>query len=248
MQNLGARVYGLAAIVMGVAGIVWGGFAVDWMPVPAKLPGRLALAYAVGALLIAGGALINWRRFSYWGAALLTAIFAIGLVLLDVARIPAHWQVFGSWDSSAEQLAVTVGGLVAFAASAPIGRPLASMLTRAGRLIFGVCLLSFGAAHFVYMGDTWPLVPVWLPPSQVFWAYLTGIAAIAAGLALLSGVLALLAMQLLTAMYVIFGILVHARLLIAHPASHGVLIENALNLALVGVAWIMADSLAARRR
>jgi uncharacterized membrane protein YphA (DoxX/SURF4 family) len=104
--------------------------------------------------------------------------------------------------------------------------------------------LFFGAAHFVYPEFTWPLVPKWLPPSQIFWAYATGVAHIAGGLGILSGVMALLAARLLTLMYVIFGILVHAPLLWSAPTNHRHWIENVLNLALVGVAWIVADSLA----
>jgi uncharacterized membrane protein YphA (DoxX/SURF4 family) len=130
--------------------------------------------------------------------------------------------------------------------SAPLSQRLSAQLALSARRAFGVCLLSFGAAHFVYPQMTAPLVPGWLPPSQMFWADATGIAAIAAALGILSGVLSLLAARLLTLMYVIFGILVHARLLIAHPADHGVLVENALNLALVGAAWIVADSLSAK--
>ena len=34
---------------------------------------------------------------------------------------------------------------------------------RAGRLMFGLCLLVFGAAHFAYAKYTASLVPAWLP-------------------------------------------------------------------------------------
>jgi hypothetical protein len=71
------------------------------------------------------------------------------------------------------------------------------------------------------------------------------LAAIAAGLAFISGVHALLAARLLTLMYVIFHIFVHLPILMA---GHTILFnweENAVNLALIGAAWIIADSLAA---
>jgi uncharacterized membrane protein len=244
MNRLGARVYGLAAMIMGIAGLVWGDFAAGWIPLPATLPGRTALAYVVGALLLAGGLLINVRPA--WGAGLLTVLFALGLVLLDLTRLVTHLLQFDYWESSAEQLALASCGLVAYAASAQISPELSSRLEQTGRILFGGCLLIFGAAHFVYADYTAALVPKWLPPGQMFWTYLTGGAHIAAGLAILSGVLALLAARLLTLMYVIFGVLVHARLLLANPSSHGNWIENAVNLALVGAAWIVADSLAAR--
>ena len=97
------------------------------------------------------------------------------------------------------------------------------------------------------MNLTAPLVPRWLLPSQAFWAYATGLCHIAAGLALLSGVQARLAAILLTVMFVCFTLLVHAPMLLADPSSHWIWSENALNLALIGVAWVVADSLARPR-
>jgi uncharacterized membrane protein len=243
MKDLGARVYGLAAVLMGAATLAWGDFATDWQPVPATLPGRAALVYLVGAILLMGGVLINLRRTAAWGAGVLTALFALGLVLLDVTRLAMHPGEFGYWESSAEQLALTSAGLLAFALLARIRLRLDSI----GRGVFALCLFVFGTAHFVYADYTATLVPHWLPPGPMFWTYATGAAQIAAGLALLSGVLALPAARLLTAMYIVFGVFVHARLLLATPANHGVLVENILNLALVGAAWIVVDSLMARR-
>ncbi len=90
-------------------------------------------------------------------------------------------------------------------------------LTRLGQARLGVCALIFGGAHFVYMNLTAPLVPKWLPPTPEFWAYATGVAHIAAGIAILTGVQARLAAILLTAMYASFTPLVHIRMLLADP-------------------------------
>jgi uncharacterized membrane protein YphA (DoxX/SURF4 family) len=98
------------------------------------------------------------------------------------------------------------------------------------------------------MNLTAPLVPKWLPPTQAFWAYATGIGHIAAGVAILTGVRARLAAILLTAMYVSFTILVHGPMLVADPFSRMIWSENALNIALIGAAWVVADSLARARR
>jgi uncharacterized membrane protein YphA (DoxX/SURF4 family) len=88
------------------------------------------------------------------------------------------------------------------------------------------------------------LVPKWLPPTQEFWTYATGVGHIAAGLALLTGIQARLAAILLTVMFASFTPLVHLPMLLADPANHFNWSENALNLALTGAAWVMADSLA----
>jgi uncharacterized membrane protein len=238
MNNLGARVYGVAAIMMGVAGLLWADFATGGLRIPATLPGRVLLAYAVGVLLIAGGVLINWRRV--WGAALLAAIFGIGFLLVDLVPLVMHASMFDYWEAIAEPLALTMAGLIAFAAPS-------SRLSRIATYVFGACLLVFGTAHFVFAKFSATFVPSYLPPNQMFWVYLTGVAAIAAGLALLSGILALLAARLLTVMYVLFGILVHTPIVLGPHPNHGNWIEFMVNLALAGAAWIVADTLAARR-
>ncbi|MBV9331800.1 MAG: hypothetical protein JOZ55_09640, partial [Alphaproteobacteria bacterium] len=70
---------------------------------------------------------------------------------------------------------------------------------------------------------------------------------IAAGLAIITGVGARLASILLTIMFAMFTFMVHAPLLFADPASRTILSENAENLALIGVAWLVAESFAAIR-
>jgi len=237
MNNFGARVYGLAAFMMGVAGLLWADFATGGLRIPATLPGRMILAYTVSVLLIAGGALIQWRRL--WGAALLAAIFGAGFVLVDLAPLAMHARMFDYWEATAEPLAMTMGGVIAFAAPS-------SRLSRIAIYVFACCLLVFGTAHFVFATFSATFVPKYIPPSQMFWVYFTGIAAIAAGLAILSGILALWAARLLTLMYILFGILVHTPFVLASPAKHPVWIEFMVNLALAGAAWIVADSLAAR--
>jgi uncharacterized membrane protein YphA (DoxX/SURF4 family) len=82
-----------------------------------------------------------------------------------------------------------------------------------------------------------------LPPSQEFWGYATGIFHIAGGLALVTGIQARLAAILLTIMYSSFTPLVHVPLVVADSSSHFNWSENALNLILTGIAWVVADSL-----
>jgi hypothetical protein len=49
-------------------------------------------------------------------------------------------------------------------------------------------------------------------------------------------------------MYVSFTLLVHGPMLLADPSSRMNWSENTLNLALIGAAWVVADSLARPRR
>jgi len=244
----GWRVYGLGVMALGLVSLAWGDFD-PGQPVPKNFPDRIALAYAAAVFMFVAGAAIEWRRTAAWGAAALTAYYALVVVILMNGRLVlAHYAEFGSYSGAAEQLAIAAAGLIVYAAGARIDAALAARLTRLGQLAFGVCALLFGGAHFFYMNLTAPLVPQWLPPTQAFWAYATGVGQIAAGIAILTGVQARLAAILLTAMYVSFTLLVHAPMLLADPSSRINWSENALNLALIGAAWVVADSLAAVRR
>jgi len=247
-MTYGGRVYGLGIMAMATLCLAWGTFD-PGQPVPKDFPDRTALAYAIGVFMLVAGAAIEWRRTLAWGAAALTAFYTlIVLVLMNGRVLLAHYAVYGTYENVAEQLAIASAGLILYAANAKIDAAIAARLMRLGQMTFGICALIFGGAHFVYMNLTAPLVPKWLPPGQVFWADVTGVAQIAAGVAILTGVQARLAAILLTAMYASFTVLVHGPMLWTDPANHWIWTENAVNLALIGVAWTVADSLTRSRR
>lgn len=246
MISLGRRVYGLGAVALGLIGLWWGDFALVWQPVPAGVPYRQALAYAAATALLLAGVMINFRRTAAWGSGALAMLYALCVVLLHGPRIAAHPLSFQPWDGAAEQLALAAGGLLALLASLRGGAQ-AGRFRRIGQVAFALCLIIFGLAHFLYLDFTAAMVPKWLPPSRTFWAWATGAAHIAAGLAIVTGVQARLAGILLVVMFAAFGILVHAPLLLANPASHMNWTSNAVNLALTGAAWVLAESLGKKR-
>jgi uncharacterized membrane protein len=243
MRPLGWRIYGLGVTALGLVDLAFGNFD-SGQPVPKDFPFRTVLAYAAAAFMVVAGAATAWRRTVAWGAAALAIYYTVIVVILMNGRVAlAHYAEFGAYSGIAYQLAVAAGALIIYASAAQIDAAPAARLRRVGLLTFGVCALLFGGAHFVYMNMTAPLVPKWLPPSQEFWGYATGVAHIAAGVAILSGVQARLAAILLTAMYASFTPLVHIPMLLADPSKQFIWSENALNLVLVGVAWVVADSL-----
>jgi uncharacterized membrane protein len=243
----GWRVYGLGVLALGLTSLAFREFD-PGQPVPAHFPFRSALVYVAGAFIAVAAAAIQWRRTVAWGAAALGVYFGLFVVLLmDGHPLLAHYAEYGMYEDISMQLAIALGGLIIYANAARIGAGVSARLTRVCQLVFGVCVLVWGGAHFVYMNMTAPLVPKWLPPSQVFWGYVTGTCFLAAGLAILTGVKARLAATLLTVMIAIFGVLANGRVLLAGLSSHFNWSESALNLALVGVAWVVADSLGRSR-
>ena len=243
-MTFGRPIYGFGVIALSMVCLASGDF-VEGQPLPRAFPERTALADAAGAFMLVAGAAVEWRRTAARGAAALTAYFALVVVVLMNGRVVlAHYAEYGAYFGAAEQLSIAAGALIVYAASARIDAALAARLTRSGQLAFGVCVLFFGGAHFVYMNLTAPLVPKWLPPTQEFWGDATGLGFLAAGLAILTGVQARLAAILLTAMLASFALLVHGPMLLADPSSRMNWTEAAINLAIIGVAWVVADSLA----
>ena len=244
----GRRVYGLGVMAIGAASMAFGEFD-PGQPMPEHFAARTALAYAAGAFMVVAAAAVEWRRTAAWGAAALTVYYTLFVVILMNGRVwLTDYAVYVTYEDIAMQLSIAAGGLIVFATTARIDGALAARLTRAGRVTFGVCALVFGGAHFVYMQNTASMVPKWLPPTQEFWGYATGVCFVAAGIAILSGVQARLAAILMTAMLVCFGLLANGRILLADHKSHWNWTESAVNLAVVGAGWALADSLERSRR
>lgn len=243
-QAFGWRVFGIGVASLGLACVVFGDFDPGQI-VPKNFPARTALAYSAGAFMVVAAAATQWRRTAVWGAAALTAYYSVFVLLLMYGRVMlTGYAVYGTYENIAMQLAIAASALIVYASTAQIDRALTVRLTRIGRMAFGVCPVIWGGAHFMYMNMTAPLVPKWLPPGQVFWGYVTGVCFIAAGLAILTGIQARLAAILLTVMIASFGLLANGPMLVADPSSHFNWTESALNLALIGAAWVVADSLA----
>jgi len=237
-MTFGWRVYGLGVMMLGLACLAFGDFD-PGQPVSKNFPARTALAF--GAFMVVAAAAVEWRRTTAFGAAALTAYYTLFVVIVMNGRLLlTHYAEFVTYENIAMQLAVAAGGLIIYAGAARID---AVRLTRLGQLTFGVCALIFGAAHFVYMNLTAPLVPKWLPPTQLFWGYATGVGFLAAGVAILTGVKARLAAILMTVMLASFALLVHAPILLANHSTHWNWSESAVNLAVTGAAWVVADSL-----
>jgi uncharacterized membrane protein len=241
----GRSLYAGAAIALGIVGLRWGNFATVWQPVLANTPHRIALAYVSALALVLGGASILHRRTRRQGAVLL-GVFYLSFAMLWLPRVARFPQLAGTWLGFLEQFSLVVGAIVVWVlAEHHLTEEALSTVHAISlcRSILGVCALSFGVSHFAAIPQTAAMVPRWLPPSQSFWAVVTGICHLLAGGALLTGVRALLAARLLTVMLLGFGALVWAPMLAADPGAHMAWAGNAVNLAIAGAAWVVADAL-----
>jgi uncharacterized membrane protein YphA (DoxX/SURF4 family) len=86
-----------------------------------------------------------------------------------------------------------------------------------------------------------------MPLEGEFWAILTGIAFVLAGIAMLSGILDVLAARLLALMLLVVSALVLTPGPFAHPRNHVAWGSNAYNLSAVGAVRMFAESMVTRR-
>lgn len=245
-MQVGKTMFGGAAAALGAIGLFCGAFAFFWQPIPPDLPGYTALAYLAGSMLLAGGiaaCLHRAVRAAGWTLAIAFAGFSIPWAI----RVVRYPQLFGTWGGFAEEFALVVAAIiVAETATNPDGRRTLD-LERICILAYGACAVAFGLNHFFALEQTASLVPKWIPPSQMFWAVATGVFHAAAGLAILSGVRSLLAARLLGSMMLGFSAFVWLPNLAGSPGVHMTWAGNAVNLALAGSAFVVADAIARRR-
>ena len=246
-KDLGRRVLGAGAAALGLVGLAWGDFATVWQPVQEYTPARTLLAYLTALILLGGGLALQWRRSAGFACLLLAALFT-AFAMLWMPRIIGYPHIFAVWAGFAEQFAVALAAVIAFAALREPPSPARRRLARAARIGFGICAVSFGFNHFFAIPQTAAMVPAWIPPGQVFWAWATGGAMVLAGLAILTGVQALLAARLLTALFLVIELFVWAPMPLSAPGDHMAWAGNAVTLTEIGAAWIVADFLARSKR
>lgn len=111
----------------------------------------------------------------------------------------------------------------------------------AARISIGLMLVVFGAVHWSYVGAITGMIPDWMPGRDL-WPWVTGAANIAAGLAILSGVLARLAAGLVGVMFASWILLVHTPRLLAAPGDRSEWVALALAFALTGVVWTLRNA------
>jgi uncharacterized membrane protein YphA (DoxX/SURF4 family) len=245
-SNLGACVFGGATIFLGVIGLVSSDFATNWQRVEPTIPHRALLAYLAAICEIAGGAAILWQRTARAGAALLTILYAI-YVFLWVQMIVRAPFTYDSWGNFFEESSLLIASLIVFASASPAG----SAWVRSEPIIsrvYGFCVISYALEHFIYLRGAAGFVPAWIPPGQMFWAVTTAICFLAAAAAIFSGVLSGLATRLLTAEIIGFELLIWGPRLVASPRDHFVWSGNGINCALIGAAWVIADSIARQEK
>src|SRR3954462_7432922 len=99
-QQPALTAFAIGMIGMGVLALIYADFAMVWQPVPQWVPGRTALAYASGVIMVLGGFGLLVRATRPWAVRILFPYLIIWALLkvpaLVVApKIEAVWLGFG---------------------------------------------------------------------------------------------------------------------------------------------------------
>ena len=249
MTDMGRVVFALAFVALGLLGVFSRDFASVWQPVSPDLPGRAFLAVVSGTVMALGGAGLLWRRALVPAAFVMMMYTLLWVLALHVPRVilaPMH-EV--TWGGCAEIITLVAACWVLYASTATSGdQPYVAALTgtqalRMARIAFAVVLPLIGLEHMVYAKETADMVPAWLP-YRMGWAYLTGSAHIAAGLAIALNVWPRLAATLEAWMMGGFTVLVWIPLVMATPSQRFVWTGLLISTVITAAAWIVAASYA----
>lgn len=252
-RRAGVYLLGSATVAAGILDLIWGDFDPGHQPIQAIgtiVPGRTILAYTAAIWMILAGGSLLWRRTARNGALAVAAIYFIfGLFSMPRFYTMTHklgfhiTLILGVIGEMLLQFVVVAGCLVLYSSLSPPASHWRAKSRFIARVTFGLGGALFGMGHLVNVRGVVHLIPKWMPFGAPFWVVVSGIAFALAGIAILSGILDVLASWLLTLMLFIFEIAL-LPIIVAFPHLHQAWGASAYNMTVAGAVWIYAVSIA----
>lgn len=243
--SAGHAAFAIAMIALGAITLVTRELTAVWMPVPKwAMSAHPAFVYLWALISVGAGVALVWRRSALLAAQLL---FAFSLFWLVLFRLPNLFYekplVLVGWAFGKTAIMVAAAWVLClwFATDRFPSFVFDGKGLRMARALYGVSLIPFGLAHFMYLSATTVLIPNWLP-WHVGMAYLTGATFIAAGLAVIFDVLGGLAATLSALQLGLFGLIVWVPRVLAGNVNDFQRGEFIVTFALAAGAWVVADS------
>ncbi len=247
IASMGHAVFAAVMIAVGVLGLVKSEYVAIWNGVPKGFPAGEVLPYLCAFVALACGLGLLWPRTAALAARVLLAYLLLWMLIFKGRFILLAPLEEGSYQSCGENAVIVAGAWVLYAWFADdwdrrrLGFATGDRGVRIARVLYGLALIAFGLSHFFYVQFTTPLVPTWLPIHDA-WAYITGTTYLAAGVAVLTGVLARLAAALSALQMGLFLLLVWLPLVAAGKMSDFNWGELVATCVLTAGAWVVADS------
>lgn len=243
--SVGHAVFTGTIIALGILDLIKGNFSPVWQPVPKSVPGRELLVYLCAFIFLLSGIGLLWERTAAFASRVLLIYLLLWLLVLRVPQIFIASNI-DAWWASCQITVLVAAAWVLYAWFATewerqrLGFATGEAGVRVARVLYGLALIPFGLAHFIYLKVTADLVPGWLP-GHVAWAYFTGVALIAAGVAIVIGLCGKLAAILSTVEIGLFTLLIWIPIVAKGPNAFQ-WAEFVVSWALASGGWVVADS------
>jgi uncharacterized membrane protein len=250
-QQPALTLFAIGLMGLGILALVNGDFALVWQPVAAWVPGRTALAYASGVLMLLGGIGLLFQSTVAWSIRILFPYLIVWLLLKVPALVVAPGME-AVWLGFGELAVLLAGGWVLFARLADLRE--GSFWTfatgergvRIARILFAVSLIPIGLSHLVYTKETAALVPAWLG-FQTVWARLTGVGQIACGIGVLLSIYPRVAAMVEAGMISLFTLLVWAPAILAAPKTRLPWTAFFISWVIAAAAWVVAGNISTKK-
>lgn len=254
-MRVGVWFYGFGTAFTGILDIAWGAFDASHQPIQSlgkNLPGEHILAYVAGVWLVAAGLAILWRRSAKIGAAA-SAIAYLSFAALWLPRYYAGIHALG-WRINvlggisfglAQQLMLAAPAAIVYASTASPDSRLQKRAAITARWMLGLPPVIFGLDHLIGIRVFASIVPHWMSFGY-FWAGLTGIAFLLAGVAICSGIMDVVAARLLALMLLLFEGFVEIPPIFIRLHNQATWGAAVYNVTAIGACWIFAEFLTSR--
>ena len=236
MRGMTARaLLAVSTAAVAILTLAYGDFVPRGQPVPGWIP-REAWIYGSALLMLAvSGGLLHARTVQ--PSLLLLVAYQAVWSLLCAPPVVLKPRDIGSWYGLCEALTPLLSAWLVLAI-------LRGQRAHLAQALFGLTCVFYGYSHFVYIDYTASMVPAWLP-AHLGLAYVTGAAHVAAGAAMIVGVLPRLAAALEATMMSLFGLVVWVPSFFMHPrpswatSTQNQLSELTVNVILAVCAWLV---------
>jgi hypothetical protein len=215
LLTAGRLFFAIAMVFFGVEFFIFVSSMNGPLPGPPWSRGVLVLDWLACAGFIVAGVSIASGWMGRWVALGLGVVLLLYGLLRYVPALMARVHDPGPWTVLFEILAM-VGGAWVLAASflgegrgSPSWDNMVWRLADVGRFLIAVSLVVFAVQHFMYARFVATLIPAWIP-ARLFWAYFTGLAFVAAALAIATKRMFGMAAMLLGTMFLLWVVLLHA--------------------------------------
>jgi uncharacterized membrane protein len=245
LTKLGRIFFAIPLLVFAIEYLAHGRWQGGMPPVPPWTHGEHIFSYVTGAVLLAIGISLLINKEARLSATLLGLLFLFSVVFLHAAKHFSgiiHDGVIRTRAFETFALGGAAFLLTALVAKGSSTQFLASanpMLAVIGRYIYAFSMIIFGVQHFLYAQYIAFLIPKWMP-AHLFLAYFTGVAFIAAGLAVALHFFSRLASVLLGLMFLLWVITLHTPRVIASPHNTDELVSLFVALAFSGASFLLA--------